>query len=225
MFNAKLLSPEVVKGGLVLWLDGHDFDNSLAPTTIRDRSGLANNGTCSNFANTAASGGTTANGIQFDGVNDIINCGHATSFNSSYISTECVISIAGTPSTSGRIIDKETTTGTTPYSFFILATKYLTFYVAGVAVVQSANTLTLNTPTHYVVTTDGTNANIYVNGVLDNHAAYTGTLVTNAYDVTLGNNTALNRQFGGIIYLTRIYNRALTATEVLQNYSASRNNS
>ena len=78
----KVASPEIVKNGLVLWLDGHDYSNLVPSTTLRDRSGTGNNGTITSFSNTAASGNTLDEGIRFDGSNDIINCGNNATFNS-----------------------------------------------------------------------------------------------------------------------------------------------
>jgi hypothetical protein len=225
MFNANKLTPEVVKSGLVLWLDGHDFDNSLAPATIRDRSGVGNTGTCSNFGNTATSGNTASEGIMFDGSNDVINCGHSTGFDVNYVTIEAILKVTIEQPLTAHFINKENTTGSESFMVALTATRQLILYIAGTARVYSTTNVPLNEFIHIAVKNDGTNASVYYNGALIVATASTATCTTTTYDVRIGNNSAASRQFNGQMKMVRIYNRALTAAEILQNYSASKNNS
>lgn len=79
---------------------------------------------------------------------------------------------------------------------------------------------------HYVGTYDGTNITLYVNGVQFSQTAYTGT-PTSGGTVRIArrwDSTATSSNFtDGPIPIARIYNRALTSTEVLQNYNALKN--
>jgi hypothetical protein len=215
--------PEIVKSGLVLWLDGHDFLNAPATTTLRDRSTSLNNGTVSNFGYTAASGSDGNGGIQFDGSNDIINCGHAASFNSTYVTIEARIRMDIAPAISARIVTKELGVDTGSYSFFALTTKFITFYSNNVPLIQSATALTLGVYHTVTVKIDGTNCKIFFDGAENNTAATAATIPVTTDDVCIGNNPiSLNRQFNGLIKVVRIYNRALTAAEILQNWSAEK---
>jgi hypothetical protein len=80
-----------------------------------------------------------------------------------------------------------------------------------------------NTWYHICMTYDGTNASFYLNGSF----LSTQTIGTNGINngvSLLGSYTssALSETFNGTIGSARIYNRALTATEVLQNYNAQK---
>lgn len=62
----------IVKNGLVLWLNGKDFRNSPPTNSWRDKSGKRNNATSSNFAYTPSSGSNNYAGVIFDGVDDYV---------------------------------------------------------------------------------------------------------------------------------------------------------
>ena len=72
----------IVKDGLVLWLEGKDFTNSPPTSLLRDRSGNRNNATPIGMAYTSLSGSDGNGGIIFDGVNDYLNIGTLGDFGS-----------------------------------------------------------------------------------------------------------------------------------------------
>jgi hypothetical protein len=69
---------------------------------------------------------------------------------------------------------------------------------------------------------DGSRARIYINGILSSISTNSG--ITSALSgFTLGNGSAGgNSYWKGNIANTQIYNRALSAQEVLQNYNATK---
>ena len=67
----------------------------------------------------------------------------------------------------------------------------------------------------------GTTLDIYINGVLGQSIATDVSVTTNT--VNLGRYQGFGRQLNGNISTTQIYNRALTAAEISQNYNALRN--
>jgi hypothetical protein len=70
---------------------------------------------------------------------------------------------------------------------------------------------------------DGTNTKIYVNGIINSTLATTGTITANDYPLTIGGDVQnVNYSLNKPIALPRIYNRALTAAEVLRNYNSDR---
>jgi len=78
---------------------------------------------------------------------------------------------------------------------------------------------------HYIVITNqaGTNAKLYIDGVLIGTAAYRNTVSTNSNNFWIGrfsgdNNYTINAN----IAATQLYNRVLSASEVLQNYEAQK---
>ena len=76
---------------------------------------------------------------------------------------------------------------------------------------------------HLVLTYDGANVKGYKNGVYQSQAALTGSIATNDLPVEIGRyGQSTGSQYDNQLALPRIYNRALTATEVLRNYNADR---
>jgi len=79
---------------------------------------------------------------------------------------------------------------------------------------------------HFVGTTDGSTITPYVNGVAGTTAAQTTSLAASDIPVTIGmenTHAVSNSSTKGPIAQPRIYNRALTAAEVLQNYNSGKN--
>ena len=76
---------------------------------------------------------------------------------------------------------------------------------------------------HIVVTYDETNLKFYINGALDETIAYTSTIPNNDVDLHIGARPDGVQLFESDIAQPRIYNRALTASEVLQNYNSGKN--
>lgn len=72
-----------------------------------------------------------------------------------------------------------------------------------------------NTWTHLAATYDGTTQRLYINGVQVGSRAQTGTLDVSANPLRIGGNTVwANEYFQGLIDEVRIYNRALSQTEI-----------
>jgi hypothetical protein len=88
------------------------------------------------------------------------------------------------------------------------------------------NTVPLNSWSHIVVTRDKNNStiNIYFNGTLDRSlSSITGNIkVQQIYAVMMGSFSGGDYQLFGRIANAKIYNRALSATEILQNYNATK---
>lgn len=213
--------PKTTTNGLVLCLDAADKNSYPGTgTTWTDLSGNANNGTLTN--------GPTFNGsnggcIVFDGVDDYINILNNSSFNvTDNISVEMWVRIETTQSNNLGFLIK-------------YANGYL-FYIVGVN-----NTFAFdsrNGDGTYYRTTGTTNIKdgvwkylvgqksglsykVYVNGVLE------GSTTANSVGSIAGNvNLKLGTDDGtylnGRIATFKIYNRALSADEVLQNYNATK---
>lgn len=82
-----------------------------------------------------------------------------------------------------------------------------------------------NTWYYTSVTYDGTTVVQYQNGVSQSTLTYTGTPTSSGGGYRIGRrwDTGANVDFiNGMIPIVRIYNRALTATEILQNYTSQK---
>ena len=69
---------------------------------------------------------------------------------------------------------------------------------------------------------DGTNLTIYSNGVSGGSNSYVGTPNSGGGGVRIGRRWDIADYFAGSISAVKVYNRALSATEVLQNFNALR---
>ena len=78
----------------------------------------------------------------------------------------------------------------------------------------------LNTWYHVAYTYDGSNLRLYVNGVVVNSLAVSGTLKVNTRPVNIGADGGTQKFFKGAIDQARIYNSALTAEQILAHYDA-----
>lgn len=91
--------------------------------------------------------------------------------------------------------------------------------------VASSASLVANAWRHVVVTYNGSTTSIYINGVLDSSSgALTGAIDQTSTNVLLGALTTTTQKFSGYIDSVKVYNRALAADEILQNYNAEKNN-
>lgn len=88
--------------------------------------------------------------------------------------------------------------------------------------------INLNQIYNFVSTYDGSTIRIYINGVQSGTGlSQSGTIESNTQDLTVGVRFTQTTQqsssfFTGNIFTNRIYNRALSSSEVLQNYNAQK---
>jgi len=221
-------SPQIVTNGLVLALDAGNTKSYVSgSTTWFDKSGYANNGTLTNGPTfNSGSGGS----IVFDGVDDYEIGNTPTSLN---LSQPTSINVwfyfnAFTPVNS-RIIECQDSS----YSVQIIrdgdsgliATKNSNFQTG----VDGTTWFTPTTGIWYNVTAvwtpSTTSTLLYLNGV-----SQTGTSFSNIGIGNQPNKTVLGVRsdfqsttwLNGRISITQIYNRALSASEVQQNFNALR---
>jgi hypothetical protein len=97
--------------------------------------------------------------------------------------------------------------------------------VAGNRTIGTSNSPITNTTRINVTTTyDGQISKIYINGVLNNTTDWgsVSLISPTSTDLSIGDNFGWVRTFNGTIYNTKLYNRALSASEVLQNYNTTK---
>jgi hypothetical protein len=81
-------------------------------------------------------------------------------------------------------------------------------------VLYGTGSLLTNMWTHLAATYDGAKTRLYVNGVEVANQAQTGTIATSANPLQIGGDSIYGQYFKGIIDEVRVYNRALSATEI-----------
>lgn len=222
-YNAK-----IVTNGLVLCLDaGNTKSYPGTGTTWTDLSRNNNNGTLTNSpVFSSANGGLinfTAASSQYVSVSD------ADSLSATNISVEAWVrfSVAGT-----RIIycGKGAGAGFADTEYWLERTAGNQFSVwfsngtTGANHLLASSSVSINTWYHVVGVYDGTAIRGYVNGVQDSATFnLTGSLVATSIGYSIGRLGTLNALYhSGDVAVNRIYNRALSAADVLQNFNALR---
>ncbi len=237
-FNASK-TDSLTKGLVGYWtFDGADIGSS--GTIAKDRSGNNNNGT---ITGATKAQGKIGQGLQFDGVNDVVNAGSGTTLAnlgpmslSAWIYPRTKGECGGNEC--GTIVDK-TGNATNGWKLAIGdnsgSDRRLRFTAdtSGAQVIRASadGSITFNTWQHVVMTWDGgttaSNVRFYINGV---EPSYTNTAdggtprdndSTNPFLIgALG--VAGPVAFDGLIDDVRIYNRALSASEIMKLYNMGR---
>ena len=206
----------IVTNGLVLALDAAKKDSYPGSGTVwRDISGNGNNGTLTNGPTfNSANGGS----IVFDGVNDYCRVLYSWSLYNTIIFWIYPISTPTSPSFAAfRIISSGANDAFEIGMDSIFRISY--FFRASGGWRPYVTELSSGTWTSLSFVNDGS-MSIYKNGIL----TYTGTAAnaTSGVNVNIGGRYN-NSEYSNIqISQTQIYNRALSAAEVLQNYNATK---
>ena len=220
---------QIVTIGSVLFLDASNTNSYPGSgTTWADLSGNNNNGTLTNGPTfSAANGGC----IVFDGVNDYVAGGNLGTFYSQGTISYWMYSTAvenyrnpfSTNYLGGNVaIRFEQFTTASPSGGFSVVIGNDAGTYAGYSYSPSA-ILTVNSWYNVVLVWNTVTNNVigYLNGDLKFNSSHTY-WATTLPAIAIGNGFSSDRYFKGNISSVGIYNRALTATEVLQNFNATR---
>lgn len=206
--------PKTVTGGLVLYLDAANVKSypgsgttwtDLSPTTITGS--LTNGPTFS----------STRNGeIVFDGSNDYIDLGSNSNLQFSSGAFSIVVWFLSTNVSSPQILVSH---GDSAYALYINTSK-LWFSKPLIANDASGPSISSNTWYQVVLINNiGSNTNYYLNGVFQTTKTFTST-PSYSKNFRVGATDSEGYYLNGRIGSVSLYNRALSATEVLQNYNA-----
>lgn len=218
-------SPRMVTNGLVLCLDaGNTRSYPGSGTTWTDLSGNGNNGTLTNGPTFSSSNGGS---VVFDGVNDYVETNYVPPSSTSY-SIGFWAKSSGTGASNRAIGNGDSTAGASGTGIIWGFTSSDTIYFLrrtandGTRDITSSSIPNLLTAIHYVVGTYNTASGsvLYVDGVQvgsNINLGYTGSLT-----LRIGRDGNGTDAFNGTIYNAHIYNRALSAAEIRQNFNATR---
>ena len=96
-----------------------------------------------------------------------------------------------------------------------------TFLLGSTSLVHNSNIPSTGTWYHIAATYDGSNQKLYINGVLVDTESMTASIPTNNNSLYIGGIDS-NRFFDGKIGAVKIYSKALTASELLADYNATK---
>ena len=215
----------IVRNGLILNLDVNKTA-SYAGTgnTIFDLSGTGTTGTLYNGATfSSANGGS----IVFDGTDDGLTYA-SSNFSTNNFTMEAWVKVTNYPGTNAIFISNRGASDN-GWVFDITSAKKGRIYVqrdAGTSYfVLTTNDISLNQWTNLIVTRSGTALSLYRDGTLQS-----STVLPSNYDIQsafandyAGRYFTPNGYLDGNISSIKYYNRALTSTEIAQNYNALKN--
>lgn len=217
----------IIRNGLVLHLDARIF-NTVSGTTWFDLSGNGSHGTLTNgpLFNSENQGN-----IVFDGSNDVVAIPNNTSLDTQTPTVEVWVK-TNSLNQNGFWFEKGTVNE--QYSLFQEGTTIVWRLNVGGSTNYAFNSLSTTTATYIntsqwfqIVGTYTSGARrLYVNGVLVNSDTRTGTIATNSGGMSIGAYGgfagARGYYYNGGVAIVRVYNRALTATEILHNFNVTR---
>jgi len=217
------MGPRIVRSGLVLNLDAAQKTSySGTGTTWYDLSGNKNNGILTNGPTFSSA---NAGSIVFDGMNDQVVL---TSANLPISGNGARSIFAWIKSTSTSTCYVSTGTATNSQSFNLV--KYsnnigiMGYNLDYYPTTGSSDKNVADGNWHYVgVSFNGTNLSMYVDAILDNTSG-TFTYSTTGQNnyIARSNHVGNENYVNGSIAIVKIYNRALSASEILQNYNATK---
>jgi hypothetical protein len=215
-------SPHIVTDGLVLCLDAaNPRSYPLSGTSWNDLSGNGNHGTLVNGPTFNSNNGGF---FGFDGTNDRID--FPTTYISSGISMSLETWIKPGSSQNQYAVIFDYYHGTGGWAIQQNSNTLNSFYFAWLTngwQISPGISLSSSKFNHFVVAQNGTSVTGYVDG--NSVMAYTGNN-TNVYmsgrTLHIGGWGLGGRHFNGSIVSPKIYNRALSANEVKQNFNATR---
>ena len=221
--------PKIVTSGLVLSLDAGDRNSYPGSgTTWRDMSGNEYNGTLNNgptFSN---------NTIAFDGVDDYVDFGSDIVFKSnggwtveSWANFNTIPTTYNNTTSPANFIGSAAITHNSWY-WSVLESK-LALWNRSPGVWKYGST-TLQPNVWYnavlVCSDSGTSYQMYLNGIAEggDHTTYTWNALYSGLNIRYiaRGNSANIRQLNGKIPVTKVYNKSLSASEILQNYNAQK---
>ncbi len=213
-FTAQGPPPPPPTGLVAAW----GFDAGSGPQAA-DASGNGHAGTISGAAWSAA--GRHGQALNFDGVNDWVTVADAAALD---LTNRMTLSAWVRPDTLGawrNLIMKETSAnlayslyahdGTRPASW-VYTNQYRS--AAG------GSALPLNAWSHLAVTYDGATLRLYRDGAQLAQTAFAQNMITSTQPLRIGGNNIWGEYFDGLIDEVRIYNRALSATEIQADMAA-----
>lgn len=218
--------PRIVTDGLVLHLDAANKKSYPGSGTVwYDLSSYKNHGS---FVGTLSYSNTLGGTISFGGSGHVSVNHHSSLELTTDLTLEIVFNKTGFTGDWVRLIGKGGTNmnaGDRTYGFWhnnssqtlyqrmVTSFNYLNLY---------GSNISNNNWYHIMAVTSGSNNYIYFNGRLVSSAVKTATYASTTLPLTIGYQGSFHYRHIGNISIAKVYNRGLTATEVLQNYNATK---
>ena len=217
-------SPRIVTDNLVLCLDaGNTKSYPGSGTTWSDLSGNGNNGT---LVNGVGYNSGNLGSLTFDGVHDYVSLGTSLTNNFINITVSCWVYVVNDTGRQDIVTKYPFGNGwllyynNTSNKFGVDGREDGSLYIN----LTSTNTFSINNWYHIVFTKQASNWKLYVNSQLENDTIIgSGTISFNNNGILAIGALPVNNDYGkNRVAQVQIYNKALTASEIQQNFNALR---
>ena len=218
-------------GGTVTFVAGHTihtfttsgtFTPNGAPGTGTIWTDFSNNGNSGTLTNGPTYSSVNGGSFVFDGTNDYVDCGNATSLsftNNLTVSIWCSSNNAA--SYRSPLMKTSSNSWTDGFGYYQVSGTFA-FYINQYNGAQTVSVSKASFPiTNFVGTYNGVNLKLYENGTLiQTGSSYTTNISNSSTNLEIGRGGGGSYNWSGNIAQTQIYNRALSAAEISQNYNA-----
>ena len=223
--------PDIIESGLTLFLDASNIRSYPGSgTTWSELSGNGNNGTLTNGPTFSAG---NLGSIVFDGVDDYVTKTSWISPPTNTFTIGCWVKFSDNVNDRYLLSFGRDIGGSTgglalfAYGFNSISDVLIFEFGSGIGRVSSGIVPSLNIWYYLTVTADATNVKFYLNGELKNTSSQGSGAITSSPTLSIGSYVNSSGTPGAYFYAGNIaqvliYNRALTADEVLQNYNATK---
>lgn len=213
-------SPSIVTSGLVLCVDaGNPRSYSGSGTQWND---ATSSGFNFSLTNGPVYSSSNLGSFTFDGVNDFASASDNTALNTQTPTVEVWVRTNATTQ-NGFWFEKGSVNS--QYALFQEGTQiqWRMGPLGDCISYPTANTMTANVWYQVVATRVSGSQFLYINGVAVASGTQTGTISTNSSGMFIGAyGTGTGYFYNGALSICRVYNRVLSAAEVLQNFNAAR---
>lgn len=195
---------------------------------------LSGNGLTGALTNTPTYNGISGGIIVFDGTNESINFPNSSLFKPSNI-TISMWTKSNELNRDNVLFDGGYFNSINGYLLYVNAANKFQFWIRnssnntqGVGVATATSTTVFNTTNWYNVTGifNGSSVSIYINGILEGSTAMTNPITytnsTNFWIANYASSPNAGLAYKGNVAIAKIYNRALSISEIQQNYNATR---
>jgi hypothetical protein len=218
--------PDIITDGLALAVDAGSTRSYSGSGTTTTSLVSSNTGNLTNGVGFSSDNGGA---FVFDGVNDYIAFDTALTFSSANLTSVAWVKLDSYLSQNSTIgFSPDAGNGNPGFRIYAVSTGSLGVWtrstVGGVTAIETTNGIPLNEWVQITFVLNGTNGKLYKNGVQILNSTFSQTPATLSSAPVW-----ISRYSGGGYYVdgktanALLYNRALTAAEVLQNYNAQKN--
>jgi hypothetical protein len=210
----------IIKNGLVLNIDSANYLSYVGTlNTAYDLSGFGNTAT---LVNGTGFTGTNGGAFLFDATDDYISMGTASSVKPTQLTLACFFKINAINAPNVIVGKENGFSGAASYALVVQNGK-LNFRIESGGIQDASYTFSNTSTYNYAVGTyDGSTMKLYLNGSLVGTATTSVSIIySDSYPLLMGyyaNAFATNMSIGSL----KLYNRALSATEIQQNFNAMR---